>query len=297
MPHESEYQTRKRRIDARLKAMTPPWQIIRHQDGQDCARLHGVAVEEYPTENGPADYALFVHGQLLGIIEAKKIALDPYNVLATMTLLRNPEFQELLLNYQRAPRPFWIGYDVQDTVDSERLFRVGNDNLKPVDYIEAFARFVCEHREEIDGLSALLDRPDGWNPEVLDELRTKLGIEGFSEPVLREAHKVVYHTALADIISMVKHAARQEEPLLTAEQRVDRALQRVTAGRYFNEPQREWFGYIRERLALMNLYLHGVEPHIVLGDTIYEPPERGALRLHPHQPAFRHQGREPGPGA
>ncbi len=28
------------------------------------------------------------------------------------------------------------------------------------------------------------------------------------------------------------------------------------------------------RLALMNLYLHGVEPHIYLGDTIYEP-ERG----------------------
>ena len=26
------------------------------------------------------------------------------------------------------------------------------------------------------------------------------------------------------------------------------------------------------RLALMNLYLHGVEPHIHLGDTIYEPP-------------------------
>lgn len=28
------------------------------------------------------------------------------------------------------------------------------------------------------------------------------------------------------------------------------------------------------RLALMNLYLHGVEPHIYLGDTIYEP-DRG----------------------
>jgi type I restriction enzyme M protein len=26
------------------------------------------------------------------------------------------------------------------------------------------------------------------------------------------------------------------------------------------------------RLALMNLYLHGVEPHITLGDTIYDPP-------------------------
>ena len=28
------------------------------------------------------------------------------------------------------------------------------------------------------------------------------------------------------------------------------------------------------RLALMNLFLHGVEPHIYLGDTIYEP-DRG----------------------
>jgi type I restriction enzyme R subunit len=32
-------------------------------------------VEEYPTETGPADYALFVEGKLLGIIEAKKVSL------------------------------------------------------------------------------------------------------------------------------------------------------------------------------------------------------------------------------
>lgn len=50
MPQESEQQTRKRRIDARLCSMTPPWQIIRHQDGQDNVRLHGVAVEEYDYE-------------------------------------------------------------------------------------------------------------------------------------------------------------------------------------------------------------------------------------------------------
>lgn len=30
------------------------------------------------------------------------------------------------------------------------------------------------------------------------------------------------------------------------------------------------------RMALMNLYLHGIEPHIRLGDTIYEAPERTA---------------------
>ena len=32
----------------------------------------GVAVREYPTETGPADYVLFVDGEPVGIIEAKK---------------------------------------------------------------------------------------------------------------------------------------------------------------------------------------------------------------------------------
>ena len=48
------------------------------------------------------------------------------------------------------------------------------------------------------------------------------------------------------------------------------------------------------RLALMNLFLHGVEPHIYLGDTIYEPDRGERYDVRPHQSALRHQGREPG---
>ena len=47
---------------------------------------------------------------------------------------------------------------------------------------------------------------------------------------------------------MVKHAARQEEPILTAEERVDRAMDRVTAGKTFTEEQIKWLGLIREHL-------------------------------------------------
>ena len=61
--------------------MSPPWKIIRYHESLDLSALHCVAVEEYPTENGPADYALFVDGILLGIIEAKKLAVNPQNVL------------------------------------------------------------------------------------------------------------------------------------------------------------------------------------------------------------------------
>lgn len=78
---EAEWLTRKKRIDNRLRAMSPPWKIIRYHESLDLSALHCVAVEEYPTENGPADYALFVDGILLGIIEAKKLAVNPQNVL------------------------------------------------------------------------------------------------------------------------------------------------------------------------------------------------------------------------
>src|SRR6266571_1443330 len=78
---ESEWQTRKQRIDARLRSVNPPWQIVPWREGLDCSRLTCHAVTEFPTANGPADYALFVNGILLAIIEAKKVTVNPQNVL------------------------------------------------------------------------------------------------------------------------------------------------------------------------------------------------------------------------
>lgn len=48
---------------------------------------------------------------------------------------------------------------------------------------------------------------------------------------------------------MVKHAAKEEEPLLTSAERVERALARLTAGRRFSEAQKQWLGRIREHLT------------------------------------------------
>jgi type I restriction enzyme, R subunit len=78
---ESEWRTRKERIDKKLKALTPPWKIIKYSDRLKTTDLDKCAIEEFPTANGPADYALFVRGNLLGIIEAKKVAVGPQNVL------------------------------------------------------------------------------------------------------------------------------------------------------------------------------------------------------------------------
>src|ERR1700730_10474754 len=74
------------------------------------------------------------------------------NFDGTMKLLRNPEFQDLLLNYQRAKRTFWVGYDVKDRVSSRKLFGKWD---KPEDYLEAFAKFVRENSNQLDALRIL----------------------------------------------------------------------------------------------------------------------------------------------
>jgi type I restriction enzyme R subunit len=79
--NESEWLTRKTRIDTKLRALKPAWNIVRYTDGMDVSSLRRHAVEEFPTANGPADYALFVDGVLLGVIEAKKVGVNPQNVL------------------------------------------------------------------------------------------------------------------------------------------------------------------------------------------------------------------------
>ena len=78
---ENEWRTRKERIDKKLKSLYPAWKIIHTSKVKDFSKLTNHAVEEYPTKKGFADYALFVNGMLLGIIEAKKVSVDPQNVL------------------------------------------------------------------------------------------------------------------------------------------------------------------------------------------------------------------------
>jgi len=94
MNNEPEWKTRIERIDKKLKSLNPAWKIIRFKEGMDTTALDACAVTEYPTENGPADYALFVKGQLLGIIEAKKVSVNPQNVLE-QARMRELEFISL----------------------------------------------------------------------------------------------------------------------------------------------------------------------------------------------------------
>jgi type I restriction enzyme R subunit len=171
---------------------------------------------------------------------------------AEMQLLRDQSFQGLLISYPRPPKSFTIGYDVQDTVTSQFLIKGADGReYKPEDYLVAFARFVRENPDHIEAIRVLLDRPREWSTDALAELKNKLtrAPQRFTVDNLERVHREHYGKALVDIISMVKHAADEKQPLLTAEERVRLAVVKVSAGRDLSGEQRAWLERIREHLV------------------------------------------------
>ncbi len=169
----------------------------------------------------------------------------------TLTLLRDDGFQDALVSYPRPPRTFLVAYDTEATVSSTRLIRDGAIEYKPEDYLVAFARFVRENPAHVEAIRILLDRPRDWGTGALAELRQKLETapQRFTLVRLQQAHQHQYHKALVDIISMVKHAADEAQPLFTAEERVKLAFLDLTAGRQFTPEQQQWLDRIRAHLV------------------------------------------------
>lgn len=75
----SERVTRKKKIDPLLRKSG--WDIQPYTDSTPLSSYHAVALEEYPTKNGPADYALILNGKIVGVIEAKRESIGPQEVL------------------------------------------------------------------------------------------------------------------------------------------------------------------------------------------------------------------------
>ena len=124
--------------------------------------------------------------------------------------------------------------------------------LKPADYLAAFAVFVKNNPQHIEAIQILLDRPKDWSTAALKELREKLtrSPEKFAPDLLQKAYALAKGKALVDIISMVKHAAAEANPLLTAEERVAKAFATLTTGKSFTPHQQKWLDRIRNHLIV-----------------------------------------------
>ena len=69
--YESEAQTRRKRIDPKLKEQG--WSVADFDATVPLSGWSGKAVAEFVTDNGPADYALCGDGKILGVVEATRV--------------------------------------------------------------------------------------------------------------------------------------------------------------------------------------------------------------------------------
>ncbi len=197
------------------------------------------------------DFAVFLpDGDVAAYARGLYAALKK-DFTGAMALLRNPNFQRLLVEYKRRPHTFWIAHTTQDVVSSEWLVRgLDGKDYKPGDYLVAFSEFVKSHQADVAAIGILLKHPHDWSPEALHSLRDRLAAapQRFTVVNLQKAHQLQHKKALADIISMVKHAADEENPLLTAPERVERAFTQIAKGQIFTEEQQKWLERIRTHL-------------------------------------------------
>jgi type I restriction enzyme, R subunit len=197
------------------------------------------------------DFAAFIpEGDVAAFAKNLYTALKK-DFSGTMALLRNPYFQRLLVEYKRRPRIFLIAETTEDEVSSEWLIRgLDGREYKPADYLVAFAEFVRTHESEVQAIGILLKHPKKWSPEALKDLRERLAAapQRFTIAHLQRAHEIRDRKPLVDIISMVKHAANKQSPLLNAGERVERAFKTITDGRPFTPEQTRWLERIRIHL-------------------------------------------------
>ena len=216
-----------------------------------CLTKRLLRIDKEMSGEGRDEFAAWVpDGDVAGYARGLYAALRA-NFTGTMGLLRNPNFQNLLATYKRKEHVFVVSNATQDEVSSEWLVKgLDGKEYKPDDYLVAFSEFVAVHETDIEAIGILLKHPQDWNPEALHALRQKLAAapQRFTIQNLQRAHEVRHKKPLADIISMVKHAANEQSPLLSAAERAERAFATITEGREFTDEQRRWLERIRTHL-------------------------------------------------
>jgi type I restriction enzyme R subunit len=120
-------------------------------------------------------------------------------------------------SYTTAEQSHWRNtIENEHTVSSEYLVRDGaGKEYKLADDLDLFARCVKENAEQVEAIRILLDKPKGWGTAALTELRARLRATPgqFTVEKLQAVHQAKYQKALVDIISMVKHPAKEKQAL------------------------------------------------------------------------------------
>lgn len=111
---------------------------------------------------------------------------------------------------------------------------------KPEDYLNEFKAFILDNMNKIPALSIICQRPRELTRQSLKELRLALDLSGFTEKNLRVAwQELTNEDIAADVISFIRRQALGD-PLLSHEERIKNAIQKILASKEWNTVQKNW---------------------------------------------------------
>lgn len=144
------------------------------------------------------------------------------------------------------PKLQFISEHEDELVKHERGY--GNAT-RPEDYLDEFGRFIRENMNLIPALEIVCTRPKELTKQVLKELQLELDKHGYTEANLRTAwQKTTMQDIAASIIGFIRQRALNDA-LISHEERVKRAMQKVYAMQDWTPMQRNWLTRIEKKLV------------------------------------------------
>ncbi|WP_345971321.1 type I restriction-modification system endonuclease [Sulfurimonas sp. HSL1-6] len=124
----------------------------------------------------------------------------------------------------------------------------GNAILAPEDYLESFNTFIIENRNKIAALEVVMTRPRDLTREDLKSLRLMLSEHNFSETHLHEAWKEAKNEDIAATIIGYIRSMALGSPLVSYEERVTSALQKIKSSQKWTPNQVRWLDRLAEQM-------------------------------------------------
>ena len=122
------------------------------------------------------------------------------------------------------------------------------DGVAPEDYLDSFSNYVRNNVNEVAALNLCVTKPSDLTRETLKELELTLSREGYTATRLNRAvSEMTNQEMTADIISLVRRYAIGS-PLVSHEERIHRAVQRLRDSHDFSKQELNWLSRIETYL-------------------------------------------------
>ncbi len=181
---------------------------------------------------------------------------NPAQFIETLQTLTTEKAQDHILEHKRL---FELlnegGYNpgkatVVSFKEDELLYHTrGYGNAqKPQDYLEEFKRFVEDNKDKIAALNIVCTRPKELTRETLKSLKLELDRNRFTEVQLNSAWRELRNEEItADIITFIRRLSLGS-PLISHEQRIKNAVNKLKQNHRFNKMELDWLGRIEKHL-------------------------------------------------